>query len=66
MGFTMYSALYYPHIQVKGEELVKTALLLWDQLKFIAPFAEWAQHSDDYWLQEAFQLIAKPHVPVMS
>ena len=28
----MRSALYYPHIAVENENIVKTALLLWDQL----------------------------------
>jgi len=32
------SALYYPHTEIKSENLFKTALLLWDQVYVIAPW----------------------------
>src|SRR5262249_1065800 len=59
----MYSALYYPNIQIEGTGLLKTTLFLWDRLEFITPFPEWGQHADDRSLQEALDLIARPHVP---
>jgi len=59
----MYSALYYPNIQIEGTDLLKTALLLWDRLEFITPFPEWGQRADDRSHQEALELIARPHVP---
>jgi hypothetical protein len=33
----MYSALYFPHTEVRSESLVKTALLTWDKLETIIP-----------------------------
>jgi hypothetical protein len=59
----MYSALYYPNIQIQRTDLLKTALLLWDRLEFITPFPEWGQHADDRSVQEALELITRPHVP---
>lgn len=59
----MYSALYYPNIQIEGHDLLKTALLLWDRLEFITPFPDWSQHAEDGSTQEALELIARPHVP---
>ncbi len=34
----MYTALYFPHTEVRSESLVKTALLTWDKLETIIPF----------------------------
>jgi hypothetical protein len=34
----MRSALYYPHTEINSEEVMKTALLLWDELHAIAPW----------------------------
>jgi hypothetical protein len=33
----MYAALYFPHTEVRSENLVKTALLTWDKLETIVP-----------------------------
>jgi hypothetical protein len=59
----MRSALYYPHTQVKSEELLKTALLLWDNLYVIAPWPEYRPQYDLHQANEAFSIIGRCHYP---
>lgn len=59
----MRSALYYPHIQVRSELIIKTALLLWDHLEFISPSNERPRFPTSKLMEEAVELIAKPHIP---
>jgi hypothetical protein len=63
MGGLMRSALYYPHTSVENEDLVKTALLLWDQLEFIVPYAGFRVQYDDPLVERAMELIGAPHIP---
>jgi hypothetical protein len=62
-GGTVYSALYYPHTGTQDEDLLKTALLLWDRLEYISPFEDFRISSDSRDVAEAFELIGHPHVP---
>jgi hypothetical protein len=59
----MRSALYYPHIEIRSESLLKTALMLWDRLYVIVP---WDNYTPNYRSPEAkksFELIGKCHFP---
>ena len=59
----MYSALYYPHINIEDRGLIRDALLLWDKLEYITPSeynTSW--HPDDDY-KTALSLISEPHVP---
>src|SRR6266446_592029 len=37
MTTPLLTALYYPHSRIASERLVKSALLLWDQLEWLVP-----------------------------
>lgn len=58
----MSQALYYPTTEIHDEDILKTALLMWDKLECIVPFKD-----DGYWgpdeLREAHELIVEPIVP---
>lgn len=57
------TALYYPHIVVASEGLLKNALLLWDSVEVICPFGEFPQMQGDAERLRAFQAIARPLRP---
>jgi hypothetical protein len=59
----MNSALYYPHIQINSESIMKMALLHWDTLEFITPFDDNYHYYEKKEMSEAYELIAKPHIP---
>ena len=59
----MRSALYYPHVSVENESLVKTALLLWDRLEFIVPFRGFKPEYQNPLMARAMELIGAPRVP---
>lgn len=59
----MFSAIYYPNIQIKNPNIIKTALLLWDRLEYIAPFKNTSQYAEKKGLNEALDMIAFEHVP---
>src|SRR5258708_34951263 len=59
----MRSALYYPHTQIKSEQLLKTSLLLWDQVNIIAPWENYRPKYDNPIAAEAFAIIGKCHHP---
>lgn len=59
----MYTALYYPHTTVKDESLMKTSLLLWDQIECISPFPKYQPQHEDRNMQAASELVAKSHIP---
>lgn len=59
----MRSALYYPHTEVRSSSLLKTSLLLWDNLQYIVPFPEYKPHYNDPLVKEAMELIGRPHFP---
>jgi hypothetical protein len=59
----MRSALYYPHTEVENAGLLKTALLLWDQLEFIVPYPEYEFSYQDRLVAEAVELVGVKHSP---
>ena len=59
----MRSALYYPHTTVQNENLIKTALLLWDRLEYIVPDPDFQPHYERQDIASAIDLIGIPHVP---
>jgi hypothetical protein len=40
----MRSAMYYPHITIQSENIIRTALLLWDQVHVIVPYSGFVPH----------------------
>jgi hypothetical protein len=59
----MRSALYYPHTEIQSESLLKTSLLLWDELEFIVPNSDYRPQYDKRDMAEAVELIGK-HRPL--
>jgi hypothetical protein len=59
----MYSALYYPHSQIRNPQLLKTALLLWDELHFIVPDEYYRADIQDRDQEEAYELIGRKRIP---
>ena len=59
----MRSALYYPHTEIKGKNLLKTSLLLWDRLEFIVPYSDYEPEYQDKDVAEAIELFGVQHTP---
>jgi hypothetical protein len=67
----MQNALYFPHIHVRTDRLMKSALLLWDQIEFITPwnqyeisYSEFGYNAEDTKnLEHAHKLLSLEHVP---
>lgn len=67
----MQNALYFPHIHVQTDRLMKSALLLWDQVENITPwggygisYREFAYNDEDTKnLEHAHSLVIREHVP---
>lgn len=61
----MPSALYYPHTAIRDPKLIKTALLLWDDVTCIVPEPQWKPPTvfKQRILNEAQALITRYHVP---
>lgn len=59
----MRSAIYYPHTEIKSESLLKTALLLWDDVRAIAPWPDYQPSYKTDSAREAFELVGKMHYP---
>lgn len=59
----MRSALYYPHTRIQNEELLKTALLLWDQLELIVPDPGYKGIYHDKRIAKAVEMIGVAHFP---
>lgn len=57
------SALYYPHIAIENEGLLKNALFLWDQVELICPFEAFPYPPHDPDQRTAFEAIARPLRP---
>jgi hypothetical protein len=57
------AALYYPHISIESEGLLKNSLFLWDQIELICPFETFPYLPDDPEKRAAFQTIARPLTP---
>jgi hypothetical protein len=56
-------ALYYPHTEIKSESMLKTALLLWDDIRVIVPGEYYKPYYQDKKHAEAFELIGDAYVP---
>ena len=56
------SALYYPYMRVQDEGLLKTALLLWDELHYITPDREWPTRAKGD-VAAALEVFGRPLVP---
>lgn len=59
----MRSALYYPHTHIQSEALLRTALLLWDNVAVVAPYPSFVPDYEDRSFQEAFEIIGRCHYP---
>jgi hypothetical protein len=59
----MRSALYYPHTELDSTELLKTGLLLWDQIRFIVPYPDYRPKYKTKLIAEAMDIIGDPHCP---
>ena len=63
------AAVYYPHLGVGSVDLLKSGLLLWDQVEYITPFKDIppsapmtdVDQQDD--VRDAMGLLLVPHVP---
>jgi hypothetical protein len=59
----MYSALYYPHTKIRSESILKTALLLWDEIHTIVPWDTYSLEAGPPEESEAFDLIGQKLCP---
>lgn len=59
----MRTALYFPHTEVRSKALVKSALLTWDKLEWIAPYREFRPDYDDVGIARAIELIGSGRAP---
>lgn len=59
----MYSALYYPHAGITDENIIKTGLLLWDQVEYISPYHGYRPDEQGRDLEAALEMITKPLIP---
>jgi hypothetical protein len=62
-GITVYSALYYPHTNVQSTSLLKTALLMWDELHIIVPEEGFRFSGASKDASAALEVIAHRRVP---
>jgi hypothetical protein len=58
-----HTALYYPHIAIENEGLLKNALLLWDSVELICPFGQFPREPNGAVQRAAFVAIARPLQP---
>jgi hypothetical protein len=63
---TMHSALYYPHTDVKSKSIIKNALLSYDILEYIVPFADYKPNYLDTQTSKAMEIIGKGRVPTIK
>jgi hypothetical protein len=59
----MPTALYYPHSRIENEALVKTSLVLFDEVEWIAPDNQYVPEYEDSQLAEAMDVIGRRHIP---
>ncbi len=60
-------ALYYPHTRIHSEELLKTALLLWDQIECIIPSGHVSpQATQDSYAREAEEIVVRQRIPTVD
>lgn len=59
----MRAALYFPHTEIRSEQLVRTSLLLWDTVDYIAPYDGYVAQYTDRMVAKAMDLIGRRHCP---
>ncbi|MES2183883.1 MAG: hypothetical protein V4505_04975 [Pseudomonadota bacterium] len=59
----MRNALYYPHTQIRDDRFLRTSLLLWDTVSFVAPFKGYQFSGSPRDEIEALELLCRSHVP---
>lgn len=59
----MRSAIYYPHTTPVSSDILRTALLLWDELEFIVPWEGFVPDHSDRDVAEIVELIGRQSVP---
>lgn len=59
----MRAAVYYPHTTIRNEELLKSALLMWDRVEFISPWPGFRPSYPSRAIAEAMELVGLAHVP---
>ncbi len=59
----MRTAIYYPHTTPATKDVLRTALLLWDELKFIVPWSGFDPPHADRAVAEAVEVIGRLAVP---
>ena len=59
----MYSALYYPHTKIRNESMLKSALLLWDEIHTIVPWPGYRIEGGPDLEIEAFDLVGRALYP---
>ena len=59
----MYSALYYPHTTIQDTGLLRTALLMWDELHYIVPHEHFTVNYATKEENEAIEIIGRQRVP---
>lgn len=62
----MRTALYYPHTEVRSENLVRNALLTWDKLEYIAPYKGYRPSYDNAQIAEAMEVIGDPRTVTVA
>jgi hypothetical protein len=61
---TIKSALYYPNTELQSAALLRTSLLLWDEVHFIFPDPCYKPfYGDKTQFARAYELIGRPHYP---
>ena len=58
----MRSALYFPHTEVRSKDLIRSALLTWDHLEYIAPFEGYHTRYEDRDSARAMEIIGRARV----
>jgi hypothetical protein len=59
----MKSAIYYPDIEITNEATMRSALLLWDEVKVIVPHPDFKPQYQDKQMAEAWELIGGTMYP---
>ncbi len=59
----MRSAIYYPHTGLQSDRILKSALLLWDNIEFIVPFEGYGLRHEDRDIQEGLEIIGRERCP---
>lgn len=58
----MRTALYFPHTEVRSEQILRTALMTWDKLEFIVPYHGFRPHYDNCEMARAVEIVGRARV----